>query len=36
MTLVEKPFSVVVYSLLVIGIAIPKLWPLVKKRSVSK
>jgi putative tricarboxylic transport membrane protein len=36
MTLVEKPFSVVVYSLLVIGIAIPKLWPLVKKRVASK
>jgi putative tricarboxylic transport membrane protein len=36
MTLIEKPFSVVVYALLIIGISIPKLLPLLKKRSVSK
>ena len=36
MTLIEKPFSVVVYTLLVLGITIPKVWPLVKKRMATK
>jgi putative tricarboxylic transport membrane protein len=36
MTLIEKPFSIVIYTLLILGIAIPKIWPMVKKRMASK
>jgi putative tricarboxylic transport membrane protein len=36
MTLIEKPFSVVVYALLILGIIGPKLWPLIKKRISAK
>jgi putative tricarboxylic transport membrane protein len=36
MTLIEKPFSVVVYALLILGIVGPKLWPLIKKRISTK
>jgi len=36
MTLIEKPFSVVVYALLILGIIGPKLWPLIKKRISTK
>jgi putative tricarboxylic transport membrane protein len=36
MTLIEKPFSVVIYLLLFSGIVIPKVWPLIKKRLASK
>jgi putative tricarboxylic transport membrane protein len=36
MTLIEKPFSVVIYTFLVLGIVISKGWPLIKKRMASK
>lgn len=36
MTLIEKPFSVVIYSLLILGLIVPKLWPRIKKRMASK
>ena len=36
MTLIEKPFSVVIYIFLVLGIVISKGWPLIKKRMASK
>lgn len=36
MTLVEKPFSVVIYTFLVLGIVISKGWPVIKKRMASK
>ena len=36
MTLIEKPFSIVIYTLLILGIAVPKLWPRIKKRMASK
>ena len=32
MTLIEKPFSVVIYLFLILGLAISKLWPQIKKR----
>jgi putative tricarboxylic transport membrane protein len=36
MTLIEKPFSVVIYSILILGLIVPKLWPLIKKRLPAK
>ena len=36
MTLIEKPFSVVIYSLLILGLVVPKLWPKIKKRMAIK
>jgi putative tricarboxylic transport membrane protein len=36
MTLIEKPFSVVIYLLLILGIVGPKLWPVLKKRISTK
>jgi putative tricarboxylic transport membrane protein len=36
MTLIEKPFSVVIYSLLILGLIVPKLWPRIKKRMAIK
>jgi hypothetical protein len=36
MTLIEKPFSVFIYLLLILGIIGPKLWPLIYKRAVTK
>jgi putative tricarboxylic transport membrane protein len=36
MTLIEKPFSVVIYLFLVIGLVVSKGWPLIKKRMASK
>ena len=36
MTLIEKPFSVVIYTFLILGIAISKGWPVIKKRMASK
>lgn len=36
MTLIEKPFSVVIYTFLILGIVISKGWPLIKKRMASK
>jgi putative tricarboxylic transport membrane protein len=36
MTLIEKPFSVFVYLLLILGIIGPKLWPQIKKRLPAK
>ncbi len=36
MTLIEKPFSVVIYSFLIIGLVVSKSWPLIKKRMASK
>jgi putative tricarboxylic transport membrane protein len=36
MTLIEKPFSVFIYLLLILGIVAPKLWPLMKKRISTK
>jgi len=36
MTLIEKPFSVVIYIFLILGVAISKGWPLLKKRMASK
>jgi putative tricarboxylic transport membrane protein len=32
MTLIEKPFSVVIYLFLILGLVISKLWPQIKKR----
>ena len=36
MTLIEKPFSVVIYLFLIIGLVVSKGWPLIKKRMASK
>jgi putative tricarboxylic transport membrane protein len=36
MTLIEKPFSIVIYTLLILGIAVPKIWPRIKKRMAIK
>jgi putative tricarboxylic transport membrane protein len=36
MTLIEKPFSVVIYTFLILGIVISKGWPVIKKRMASK
>jgi putative tricarboxylic transport membrane protein len=36
MTLIEKPFSVVIYLFLIVGLVVSKGWPLIKKRMASK
>ena len=36
LTLIEKPFSVVIYSLLILGLVFPKVWPKIKKRMAIK
>lgn len=36
MTLIEKPFSVVIYLFLIFGLVISKLWPQIKKRLAVK
>jgi TctA family transporter len=36
MTLIEKPFSVVIYTILILGLIIPKAWPMIKKRMAIK
>jgi putative tricarboxylic transport membrane protein len=36
LTLIEKPFSVVIYSLLILGLVVPKVWPKIKKRIAIK
>lgn len=36
MTLIEKPFSVVIYLFLIFGVVVSKLWPQIKKRIAVK
>jgi putative tricarboxylic transport membrane protein len=36
MTLIEKPFSVVIYTILILGLIVPKVWPIIKKRMALK
>lgn len=36
MTLIEKPFSIVIYLFLILGLVISKGWPLIKKRLAVK
>jgi putative tricarboxylic transport membrane protein len=36
MTLIEKPFSVVIYTILLFGLIVPKVWPRIKKRMAIK
>jgi putative tricarboxylic transport membrane protein len=36
MTLIEKPFSVVIYAILILGLIVPKVWPIIKKRMALK
>jgi putative tricarboxylic transport membrane protein len=36
MTLIEKPFSVVIYLFLILGLVVSKSWPLIKKRMAKK
>jgi putative tricarboxylic transport membrane protein len=36
MTLIEKPFSVFIYTVLILGLIFPKVWPIIKKRMAVK
>ena len=36
MTLIEKPFSIFIYCILILGLIVPKLWPKIKKRMAIK
>jgi putative tricarboxylic transport membrane protein len=36
MTLIEKPFSVFIYAILILGLIVPKVWPKIKKRMAIK
>lgn len=36
MTLIEKPFSIVIYLFLILGLVISKLWPQIKKRMATE